>query len=705
MDRELKTTLLIIIITSVSVGGFFFTISADFDGDGLPNFAEWHASTNPADPDTDDDGLMDYDELIVYRTDPLNPDTDGDGLTDLREVKMGTSPLSVDTDGDGLGDGEELEEYRTNPCAADTDGDGLADGDEVKACGTDPRDPDTDGDGLADGREVLELGTDPLDPDTDDDGLADSEVDEYGTDPLKADTDGDGLTDSDEANVHGTNPLDPDTDDDGLADGRELEIGTNPLDPDTDDDELLDGDELALGADPLDPDTDDDGYLDGDDAIPTLDACLLLSITYWAERLELGDGAGNHGDLFFDVVLSLSTWPYSVSFYVGYFPNAHDIESLATLGYNVPDDMRMVNITVSAFDYDGTYYQQYDLNGDPDTPELTLCLDLLAGSATFIGDGGADGDDPYYLEGYVELSARVVKPDYELTVEIDYISGHRPTPRVLWYMRTYCMGNNPDGSLIDLTFVVDDEITSSDMSGLGVYAGDGISIQEFWTLEAAFNDAVSYDDQAADGHDADGDGYDYEFTVGEKWVLYGTTCEENAYVCGYCWMPSDRAGNYIFIADGTTDWAASEYGLASWSTEAVVLMHEFGHAIGIIILDEEGHEVYCSDPECVMAMLSGENAGLYFTWPCAPYDGVAIRPGTAAYYLAWHYCPRHWRTKNLDYYRVSTTKPTAEPTPERAVGLRLDLLCCLSPIALEPCSRVGPAPHEPREGDGISYVL
>ena len=37
--------------------------------------------TDPLDPDTDDDGLVDGEEVIVG-SDPFNPDTDGDGIPD-----------------------------------------------------------------------------------------------------------------------------------------------------------------------------------------------------------------------------------------------------------------------------------------------------------------------------------------------------------------------------------------------------------------------------------------------------------------------------------------------------------------------------------------------------------------------------------------------------------------------------------------------
>lgn len=37
-------------------------------------------------PDADGDGVCDYDEIHVYKTNPLNPDSDGDGFPDLEEI-------------------------------------------------------------------------------------------------------------------------------------------------------------------------------------------------------------------------------------------------------------------------------------------------------------------------------------------------------------------------------------------------------------------------------------------------------------------------------------------------------------------------------------------------------------------------------------------------------------------------------------------
>lgn len=91
--------------------------------------------------DSDDDGLLDEDEINTYGTNPESEDTDSDGLDDFGEVMLyNTNPLFPDTDGDGLTDGEEAYTHFTDPLNADTDGDGVSDGDEVGA-GTDPSMP------------------------------------------------------------------------------------------------------------------------------------------------------------------------------------------------------------------------------------------------------------------------------------------------------------------------------------------------------------------------------------------------------------------------------------------------------------------------------------------------------------------------------------------------------------------------------------
>ncbi len=313
----------------------------DLDGDGLVNLAEFLAGTSPRLRDTDADYLSDYYEVLVYLTDPTDPDTDGDGLLDGREV--------WDKDMDGIQDGGFFPMW----AGGDLDGDGLTDG---------PTDWDTDGDGMPDGFEVLDADGnirpsgstlnpyDPTDGDEDGDGDGLSNLQEYlvrdalfgnhpssfpafnavwygtlnlwyggvdngwnfdyppfavqppiwdyATDPFDADTDGDGIPDGYEV-LNGLHPGDPvlvdgttvtrfyplgpkgDPDFDGLWNEREYRLrfavdgsattndpygaSTRPWVSDTDGDGLDDGIEhhTMLLGNPTLQDTDGDRLLDG----------------------------------------------------------------------------------------------------------------------------------------------------------------------------------------------------------------------------------------------------------------------------------------------------------------------------------------------------------------------------------------------------------------------------------------------------------
>ncbi|MEZ5330357.1 MAG: LamG-like jellyroll fold domain-containing protein [Verrucomicrobiales bacterium] len=113
------------------------TGDADFDNDGSSNANEFAKSTDPTDPDTDDDTLLD------------GVETNTGIWVSLSDT--GTNPGKADTDEDGLADNVEnpdlafdpakpAEQPGTNPNTGDSDGDGFLDLSEVNL-GTDPTDP------------------------------------------------------------------------------------------------------------------------------------------------------------------------------------------------------------------------------------------------------------------------------------------------------------------------------------------------------------------------------------------------------------------------------------------------------------------------------------------------------------------------------------------------------------------------------------
>ncbi|MFX0093504.1 MAG: binary toxin-like calcium binding domain-containing protein [Candidatus Hodarchaeota archaeon] len=301
-----------------------FPSSRDRDLDSLTDGEEEFHTTDPLNPDSDDDGLSDGQEVNFYLTDPLNNDTDSDGMLDGWEAKFGTNATSADDvedyDADGLTNYEEFSNS-TNPNNNDTDADGMLDGWEVQhrlnatsaadnqtdfdsdgltnleeyRIGTNPNNNDTDADGLPDSWEVQHHlnATSAADnqTDSDSDGLTNLEEYQHRTNPRSNDTDNDSLSDYNEIVVYQSSPLSNDTDADGLPDSWEIKFGTNvsraddlddsdgdsltnyqefshntdPNNSDTDGDGLSDSEEIRLNTNPNAIDTDRDNYSDGEE--------------------------------------------------------------------------------------------------------------------------------------------------------------------------------------------------------------------------------------------------------------------------------------------------------------------------------------------------------------------------------------------------------------------------------------------------------
>ena len=108
--------------------------SGDEDNDNLKNLDEYELGTDIFHPDTDSDGILDGDEILIAGTNPLiidsgelDTDLNSDGLDDSVGILVGIPLSELDNDGDTLSNIEELKRG-TNPILADTDGDGVDDG-------------------------------------------------------------------------------------------------------------------------------------------------------------------------------------------------------------------------------------------------------------------------------------------------------------------------------------------------------------------------------------------------------------------------------------------------------------------------------------------------------------------------------------------------------------------------------------------------
>ena len=347
----------------------------DPDSDGLENYEEYNHQTNPRNPDTDGDELIDYEEVYIHNTDPNNPDTDSDELTDYEEVYThNTDPNNPDTDGDKLTDYEEIYIYNTDPNNLDTDEDTMSDGWEIQNnlnpnnasdanedpdsdglenyeeynYQTDPNNPDTDDDKLTDYEEIYTYNTDPNNPDTDDDELTDyEEIYTYNTDPKNFDTDDDLMSDGWEIlyNLNPNNALDAyeDPDSDGLKNHEEYNYQTDPNTFDTDGDELTDYEELYIhNTDPNKYDTDGDMISDGWEILCGLDP-KDGSDDIWYEYSKLWSSNKIKGTF---------QTSYNNSFYVYGYPKQALLKIIVWYWMEIYNDNPKIRITI--FDSNGS---------------------------------------------------------------------------------------------------------------------------------------------------------------------------------------------------------------------------------------------------------------------------------------------------------------------------------------------------------------
>ncbi len=259
-----------------------FRTDMDQDGDGRANLSEYANGLDPFSNDSDQDGVIDGEDffpLDVHESidedldgvgnsrdncpsvanplqnngdqdrwgDLCDPDRDNDGLSDADEVRLGSNPLQIDSDQDNLVDGEDNCPTLLNQSQEDADRDGTGD-----LC-----DADDDNDGITDTEDNCLLA-----PNSD---QADVNRDHIG-DACTNDDDGDGVVDDRDNCRLVANPDQRDNDRDPLGDA---------CDPDDDNDGLTDEDEEGLGSDhmrtdALSTDTDADTIPDNRDNCPTL---------------------------------------------------------------------------------------------------------------------------------------------------------------------------------------------------------------------------------------------------------------------------------------------------------------------------------------------------------------------------------------------------------------------------------------------------
>lgn len=195
----------------------------DKDKDNLPDWWEEQYGLNMKADDSKEDQDGDYANNLVehlFGTDPTNPDTDEDGYFDGEEIKKGYNPTGegrLDADKDQVYDWWEqkfgFSDDDNNDAGQDIDNDGLSNLEEF-LFQTDPRNADSDRDGISD-KDESEITSNPM-------SISSSEIKNE-----ESDADNDGLILFYEK-LFETNPDDPDSDADGFSDFREASRGYNP---------------------------------------------------------------------------------------------------------------------------------------------------------------------------------------------------------------------------------------------------------------------------------------------------------------------------------------------------------------------------------------------------------------------------------------------------------------------------------------------
>jgi cysteine-rich repeat protein len=375
---------------------------ADSDDDDLTDGQEiLFFATLPLNPDTDGDGLTDGSEVFVHSSNPFSGDTDGDTLGDFEEVQLGMSPIDADSDEDGVLDNQEV------AYDEDSDTDGLING----------LDHDSDNDGIWDGTEAG-LRTEDLSPWTNQNqgNFRPDEDPNTQTDPTNPDSDFGGIDDGEEDINHNgrvdsgeTDPLiaaDDDADRDGLSNALELELGSNPLSNDSDGDGFSDTNEFFFNSDINDADSDDDGLLDGDEiaALSDSDGDGILNVNDpdsdndgLPDGLEVGvqqahiDTDLSQGHFIIDLDPSTTTSPItSDSDYGGILDGDEDLNRNG----RVDEGERNPNIQADD-DRDG--------DGLTDRQENEIGSDPLSSDSD--GDGLSDSDEVAYQGNPIDVDS------------------------------------------------------------------------------------------------------------------------------------------------------------------------------------------------------------------------------------------------------------------------------------------------------------
>jgi PKD repeat protein len=381
-----------------------FTINVKIKGSTTSRTVD----SDPAFKDTDFDGYDDLEERNPgedgYITDPTDPDTDDDGLTDSNEIFLRSYQVN---DRKVVSDDDDI--------TVDLDG-VVAYGEVVSASlqvgisnvnvGNMSYSIKKDGgsyislyNGLNDGEgfnttfyNLLEYGYSKSDFTTASKWILKVE-------DLHKDEEEGQLVSLSLDLLTRTNPLDDDADGDSINDSEEVNRGsdgwiTNPINSDTDGEGLSDDDEVAgttkgVETDPTNPDTDRDGINDYDDIDPLYDVLVRVDIGVLNTHGDIpGTIPGTRDDSDFFCVVEFTADGKTSQYATVHKNDKNYWDFNSHYYYNAPDDKSTVAIDIEAWDDELLADRSLDVSSSGDVVDVTLDLE----TDTYTGDiSGSSG--------------------------------------------------------------------------------------------------------------------------------------------------------------------------------------------------------------------------------------------------------------------------------------------------------------------------